>query len=169
MMMTGATSKVHGILRLRCTRVCVCGARGRVQESTTLSLFLAGDDAGAWSVLKILFGIDDPRVILVGWRRWRLERPQNSRSWRPSCGFRRVAGAGEWSVPRIVVVIDHLLAVFGRRRRRRRRMERPETSLRNDGSATATPSRPYLAAPHRAHTAQDLHRTAYAAAATPPM
>ena len=33
---------------------------------------------GAWSVLRILFGIDDPLVGFDGWQRWRVERPENS-------------------------------------------------------------------------------------------
>ena len=41
---------------------------------------------------SILFGMDNPLVILGGWRRWRVERLQNYlRSRRPSRGFRLVA------------------------------------------------------------------------------
>ena len=107
-------------------------------------------------------------MVCGGCRRLRVERPENScRNRPPSRRFRRAAalargtsskflswfsaggGAGEWSVPRIPVVIDRPLAVFGGRRRWR--VKRPETSLRNHGSAAggavATPSPQYLAAP----------------------
>ena len=48
--------------------------------------------AGAWSVLRILFVIDDPGVVLGGRRRWRVERLQNSvRNRRPFPGFERTA------------------------------------------------------------------------------
>ena len=50
----------------------------RYLQSSTVSLFLVGGGAGAWSILIILFGIDDPLVSLGGWRRWHVERPQNS-------------------------------------------------------------------------------------------
>ena len=54
-------------------------------ESTTVWRFSAGGGAGAWSIFRILFGMDDPP-------RLRVERPQNSvRNRPPSCGFRRVA------------------------------------------------------------------------------
>ena len=63
----------------------------RSLQSSTLSLFLVGGGASAWSVLIILVGIEDPLVILGVWERWRVERPQNSfRSRQPSRGFRRV-------------------------------------------------------------------------------
>ena len=85
-------------------------------RSTTLSWFWAGSVAGAWSVLRILFRLDDVLVffggrrrwrvqflrilfvidelpvVLGGWRCWRVERPQNSvRTRRRSRVFRRAA------------------------------------------------------------------------------
>ena len=58
-------------------------------RSTTLSWFSAPRGAGAWSVLTILFAIDDPLVVFGPSRRWRLERPHNSVcDRRPSRGFR---------------------------------------------------------------------------------
>ena len=42
-------------------------------ESTTFSWFWAGGGAGAWTVLRILFGIDDLLMVLGGWWRWRVE------------------------------------------------------------------------------------------------
>ena len=121
-------------------------------ESTTLSLFSAGGGAGAWSFLRILFGIADPLVMLGGWRRWRVERPQNSlRSLQSSTLSLFVVdgGAGAWSVLAILFGIDDLLVILGdwcwraecpqnsfRSRRpcrgfRRRWRERPENSCRN--------------------------------------
>ena len=47
-------------------------------RSTTLSWFLAVCGAGAWSVLRILFAIDNPLVVFSRLRCWRAERPQNS-------------------------------------------------------------------------------------------
>ena len=45
-----------------------------------------------WSLLRILFGIGDPLSVLGGWRRWRVERLANSvRNRRPSRGFGQVA------------------------------------------------------------------------------
>ena len=62
------------------------------RELRTLSLFLAGARTGAWSVLRILFAIDDPLVVFGPSRRWRVERPHNSvRDRRPSRGFRPLA------------------------------------------------------------------------------
>ena len=58
-----------------------------------------------WSVLRILFVIDDPLVVFGG------------------------GGAGAWSVLRILLVIDDRLVDFGGRRRCR--VERPENSVRN--------------------------------------
>ena len=94
--------------------------------------------AGAWSVLRILFAIDDPLVIFGPSRPCRVERPEISvRDRRPCRGFRPLAalsrgasskfcsrsttfswfsaprGAGAWSVLRILFAIDDLLVVFG--------------------------------------------------------
>ena len=45
-------------------------------ESTTLLWFWVGGGAGAWSILRILFlfVIDDPLVVLGGWRCWRVNQ-----------------------------------------------------------------------------------------------
>ena len=60
-------------------------------ESATLSLFGVAGFAGAGSVLRILLGMDDPLVVL-GERRWRVERLENSfGNGRPSLGFGRLA------------------------------------------------------------------------------
>ena len=58
----------------------------------TVSLFSACGSAGAWSVLRILFGIDDLLSVLGRWQRWRVERLENF-AWnqRPSRCFGQVA------------------------------------------------------------------------------
>ena len=76
------------------------------RELRTLLLFLAGVRAGAWSVLRILFAIDDPPVVFGRSRRWRVERPHNS------------------------VAIDDSLVVFGLWR-----VERPHNSVRDRRSS----------------------------------
>ena len=43
----------------------------------SLSLILAGGSAGAWCVLRIMFGIDDSLADFGGWQRWRVVRPEN--------------------------------------------------------------------------------------------
>ena len=96
-------------------------------ESLTLSLFWARGSVGAWSVLRILFGIGDPLAVFAAWQSWRVKRPETSACNRcPSRCFRRAAAlargasyefclesltpslfstrgsAGAWSVPRIL-------------------------------------------------------------------
>ena len=44
----------------------------------TFSLFAACGSAGAWSVLRILFGINDLLVVFGVRERWRVESPTNS-------------------------------------------------------------------------------------------
>ena len=124
------------------------------RELRTLSLFLAGARAGAWSFLTILFAIDDPLVVCGPSRRWCLERPHNSvRDRRPSRGFRPLAalargassqfcsrsttfswfsaprGAGAWSVLTLLFAINDPLVVCGPSRRWR--VERSQNSVRD--------------------------------------
>ena len=76
-----------------------CGASPEYfSESTILSWFWAGGGAGAWSVLRILVGIDDPLVVLGGCQRWRVEHLENSaRSRRPAV----LGGRRRWRVERL--------------------------------------------------------------------
>ena len=122
-----------------------CGAGAFCRRSTTLWW-------GAWSVLRILFAIDDPLVVFGPSRRCRVECPQNSvHDRRPFGSFRPVAalargasskfcsrsttflwflaprGAGAWSVLRVLLAIDDPLVVFGPSRRWR--VERPQNSV----------------------------------------
>ena len=122
-----------------------CGAGAFCRRSTTLWW-------GAWSVLRILFAIDDPLVVFGPSQRCCVERPQNSvHDRRPFGGFRPLAalargasskfcspsttfswfsaprGAGAWSVLRVLLAIDDLLVVFGPSRRWR--VERPQNSV----------------------------------------
>ena len=61
-------------------------------ESTPFSLLSAGGSAGAWSVLKILLGVDDYFAVVGGWQHWCIERPENSAcNQRPSRCFGRAA------------------------------------------------------------------------------
>ena len=55
-----------------------------------------GGSADAWSVLRIQLGIDHPLVLFSVWERWRVEHPWNSlRQWRPSRCFRRACCCAE--------------------------------------------------------------------------
>ena len=96
--MVGSGRERSGAVRKRTRRA---GAVGRMvsrrswpipDHSMTLSLFWAHGSAGAWSVLKIVTGIDDPLAVCCGRQRVRVERPENS-VWnrRPSRCCGRVA------------------------------------------------------------------------------
>ena len=87
--------------------------------------FWAGGSAGAWSVLRLLFGINDPLLVFGGWRRWREFFSESTAfSWSSAGG-----GAGAWNVLRILLGIDDHLVVFGGCWRWS--VERPESSVRN--------------------------------------
>ena len=75
-------------------------------ESTPTSLFWVGGSAGAWSVLRILFGIDGPLAALVGWEHWRKEPPENLLGIED-----RLAVSGGWGADGI----EALLSVYGGR------------------------------------------------------
>ena len=100
------------------------------RELRTLSLFLAGARAGAWSVLRILFAINDPLVVFRPLAA--LARGASSQfcsrlttfAW-----FSAPRGAGAWSVLRILFANDDPLVVFGPSRRWR--VERPHNSVRD--------------------------------------
>ena len=72
-----------------------CGASYEFcSESTTFSLFWVGGGAGAWSFLRILVGVDDPRFL----------------------NRAAALAAGAWSVLRFLFGIDDPLTVLGGRR-----------------------------------------------------
>ena len=107
----------------------------RIREptaTTTLSVFWAVPSAGAWSVLRILFGNDDRLDVSPATERWRVERPQNfarkryplhvlaaTGRWRVECPQnsaqkRRPSRCilGVWSVLRILLANDDFRSVF---------------------------------------------------------
>ena len=98
-------------------------------------MFWARGSAGAWSVLRILFGIDGRLAVfgmgalargasceLIGlgingllaifesWERWRVEGPKNLFEIDARLA---VLSAGAWSILRVLLGIHDLLAVFG--------------------------------------------------------
>ena len=90
----------------------------------TFSWFWAGGGAGAWSVLRILFGIDALLAVLGGW--WHA----HGASWELMNFSWFWAGGGDdaWSVLRILFGIDDLLMGLGGGGAG---AERPENSVRN--------------------------------------
>ena len=108
-----------------------------------LSLTSACWSAGAWSVLRILFGIDDLLAVLGAWSVLvSLESTALSLYWargsagawnspwkRRLCRGFRGGSVDAWSILRIPFGIDALVAVFGRWERWR--VERPAKSVWN--------------------------------------